>query len=65
MNEEKSVWLLTTGSGADGDEWNVESVHATEGGAMAAKIAYEQPRLRANGTSYVSEANVEQWPLLD
>lgn len=62
MGHAKSVWLLTTGTGTDGDEWNVESIHATEEGAEKAKAEYQKPQKRANGTEYIRDANIEEWP---
>ena len=53
------VWLLTAGDGSDGDEWNVESIHATESGANAAKSEYERIRTRPDGSTYHHPANVE------
>lgn len=59
-----TVWLLTTGSGADGDEWHVESIHATERGAAAALAAYQAPQTRPDGSKYIRDAHIEEWPLL-
>jgi len=55
------VFLLTTGSGFDGDEWYVQSIHATMALAVAAKERYEAPRYRRDGSSYTSEATIEEW----
>ena len=65
MNEvdREMVWLLATGDGSDGDEWNVQSIHATESGANAAKLAYERIRTRPDGSTYHFIANVEGWNL--
>jgi hypothetical protein len=57
------IWLLTSGSGADGDEWNVESVHRTKEGAEAAEKVYEAPRPRSDGSTYTFDAEVEEWEL--
>lgn len=57
----RRVWLLTTGTGADGDEWNVESIHATEPGAQMALERYQQPQRRHDGSTYVRDANIEEW----
>lgn len=65
METKKNVWMVTTGTGEDGDEWKVESVHATADGAERAKADYEKPRKRHDGSTYVLEANVEEWPLED
>jgi len=59
----KTVWLLTTGTGNDGDEWQVESIHATETGANMAKAEYQKPQKDIYGNDYIREANIEEWPL--
>lgn len=63
----RQVWLLTTGSGFDGDEWGVLSIHATSDGAKLAKTAYEaKEHRRGDGSIYYYEANeIEEWPLED
>lgn len=65
METKKKVWMVTTGTGQDGDEWNVQSVHATVDGANLAKAEYEKPQKRSDGSSYVLEATIEEWPLED
>ena len=55
------IYLLTTGSGADGDEWNVLSVHRTKEGADRAKAIYEAPQERRDGSTYNYDAAVEEW----
>ena len=65
MEHPETVWLLTTGTGADGDEWKVESIHATEAGAEKAKAKYQQPQKRADGSEYIRDADIEEWPLKD
>lgn len=62
MNDD-TVWLLTTGSGFDGDEWGVESIHKTYEGALVAKKEYEKPRTRKDGSTYFFEAQIEEWKL--
>lgn len=57
------VFLLTTGSGQDGDEWNVESIHATPVGVAHAKQKYERPRSREDGSTYSLTASIEEWKL--
>lgn len=59
----RSVFLLTSGDGSDGDEVVVQSVHATREGAERAKAAYEAPRKRADGSTYSLDAQVEEWEL--
>lgn len=61
----RSVFLLTSGDGTDGNELVVQSVHATRAGAEQAKVAYEAPRSRPNGSTYSLEAQVEEWDLKD
>ena len=55
------VYLLTTGDGSDGSEWNLESIHKTEDGAKEAKSKYERRRYRPNGTWYTLDADIEEW----
>ena len=57
----KKVWLLTTGTGQDGDEWYVESIHSTLEKAKLAKEEYERPRQNDYGHSYILEADIEEW----
>jgi hypothetical protein len=54
------VWLLTTGSGKDGDEWHLESVHDSERSAKIAKAKYEEPRYRKDGSLYKLDAQIEE-----
>jgi hypothetical protein len=58
------VYLVTTGTGCDGDEWNVRSIHKTKEGAETAKELYERPRYRFNGSTYIFKATIEEWELL-
>lgn len=55
------VWLLTTGTGADGDEWSVKSIHATPESAERALARYQTPQKRTNDSTYVRDATVEKW----
>ena len=55
------VWLLTTGDGCDGSEWDVQGIYSTYELAEKACKKYLQPRYRPDGSSYVFEANVEEW----
>lgn len=57
------VYLLTTGDGSDGNEWDVHSVHASLKSARAAKEDYEKPRTRPNGSTYSWESQIEKWEL--
>jgi hypothetical protein len=55
------VFLLTTGEGSDGDEWDVKSIHSSREAAEKAKLIYESPQMRPDGTSYNFSANIEEW----
>lgn len=55
------IYLVTTGSGADGDEWRVISIHRTKEGAERAEAKYESPRPRLSGGTYSLKAEVEEW----
>ena len=55
------VWLLTTGDGSDGSEWNVEGIYSTLELAEKAKKWYERRRYRPNATHYNYNANIEEW----
>ena len=57
-----NIYLLTNGTGEDGDEWSVVSVHATEESAKQAKVKYEQPRpCSGRDETYTLDANIEVW----
>ncbi len=58
------VWLLTTGSGDDGDEWHVESIHSTKNSAQIALTIHQAPIVRGDGTTYTRDANIELWVVL-
>lgn len=60
----RELFLLTVGSGDDGDEWRVLSVHATWESAEAGKREYETSRTRQDGSTYHYDANIETWDLL-
>lgn len=49
----KKVWLLTSGDGSDGDEWDVISIHGSEESAIKAKKEYEY------------DVNIEEWDVFD
>jgi hypothetical protein len=59
----QQVFLVTSGDGADGDEIVVHSIHSTLAGAEKAKVAFEAPRKRADGSTYSFCATVEVWEL--
>jgi hypothetical protein len=58
------VWLLTTGTGADGDEWYVKSIHSSKTSAEVALKDYQKPITRKDGTTYTRQADIERWDLL-
>ena len=58
-----NVYLLTTGSGADGDEWHVLGIYTNKQRANVAKSHHERARSRADGSMFSYEANIELWPL--
>jgi len=62
---QKFVWLLTSGTGEDGDEWYVISIHRTREGAQKAKQGYKKSKRRTNGTSYSFDSNIEKWEIND
>ncbi len=55
------VFLVTTGSGDDGDEWNVESIHSTYKLAEKARDHYQRPQYRKDGSVYNLDADIEEW----
>lgn len=55
------VFFLTTGSGGDGDEWGVISVHSTLELATIAKNRYSAPIMRRDGSTYSRESTIEEW----
>ena len=55
------VWLLTTGTGQDGDEWDVKSIHANEASAKRALAKYQEPQTRADRSTYIRDALIEEW----
>ncbi len=55
------VWLLTTGTGQDGDEWNVEGIHGTEEKAIQAKARYQEMHTRPDGSTYILDCEIEEW----
>jgi hypothetical protein len=61
----EKVYLLTAGSGDDGDEWSLISIHRTKEGAEEAKKDYEKVRYSnkpGHNYTYHFEANdIEEW----
>ena len=57
------IFLLTSGDGSDGDEWNVISIHSNYELAEGAKTRYEAPRTRSDGSTYCFWAQIEEWPV--
>lgn len=62
MNNNR-VFLVTSGSGEDGDEWFVHSIHSTSEFAENAKNYYNRERKNLDGTTYHYDAVVEEWPI--
>ena len=52
------IWLLISGSGHDGDEISIESIHKTRAGARQAKKDYEVPRKNIYGKPYSYNARI-------
>ena|GEM_PF-5979462 len=59
------VYLLTTGDGSDGSEWNVQSIHSTMELAQEAQSHFERPRYRKDGSSYTFDSQIEEWEVDD
>jgi len=60
------VYLLTTGDGSDGHEWQLHGVYDSEEAANIAKAHYERERHRPDGSTYRDFANgVEPWMVQD
>jgi hypothetical protein len=59
----KTVFLLTSGDGSDGNEWNVISIHSSLGLATIAKQKYEAPITRWDGSTYSCESQIEEWEM--
>ena len=60
----KKVYLVTTGTGQDGDEWGLISVHSTKEGALYHEQFYERDRYRPDGSTYNYEADIEEWEVM-
>lgn len=58
-----NVYLLTTGDGSYGSEWNLVSIHSTRKLAETAKTDYEAERIAPGGIHYHYQANIEEWPV--
>jgi len=58
---ETKVWLLTTGTGQDGDEWSVEGIYSTKEKAELAKKRFQVPPNSVDGYEYVDDYEVEEW----
>ncbi len=59
------VFLVTTGSGDDGDAWDVFGIYRTREAAERAKHEYESCDVpRSDGSSYRRQANeIEEYEL--
>lgn len=54
------VFLLTSGDGTDGHEWQCYSIHRTRESAERAKREFEVERRREDGSIYYYEATIEE-----
>ena len=61
----KHVYLVTTGDGWDGYEWNIISIHKTHEGAEEGLKYYTRDRFRKDGSIYNYKAQIEDWELKD
>lgn len=59
------VYLLTTGSRANGDDWSLVSIHRTREGAETARQIYEKPIQRKDGSLYSLKMEIEPWIILN
>lgn len=57
------VYLLTAGSGEDGDDWCVLAIYSTHRVALKAKRHYERPRFLPGGKTFTTKAKIEKWPI--
>jgi hypothetical protein len=59
------VWVLSKGSGEDGDEWALLGIYSSQENAIAARSIYERPRQRVDGSIYNFTSNDPYEFLLD
>ncbi len=59
----KTVYLLTSGDGSDGNEWDVISIHSTRELAEKAQAKYSEPQKNIHGGEYVRESEIEEWKM--
>ena len=59
----KSVFLLTSGDGSDGDEWSLIGVYSTRELAEKAQAKFSEPIKRADGSTYIMDSEIEKWVL--
>ena len=57
----RRVYLLTTGDGSDGNEWNVERICSTKKKVVSAKRKYERKIFRKDGSYYRRDSKIEIW----
>jgi hypothetical protein len=55
------VYLLTYGDGNDGNEWGVLSIYSSRERAEAAKLIYQYPIERPDGSTYTRDVEIEEW----
>jgi hypothetical protein len=59
------VWFLISGNGKDGNKRRIEGIYDSERSAKIAKIRYEIPKYRMNGSVYSREAQIEEHEIND
>ncbi len=62
-HEGNRVFLLTSGDGGDGDEWQLHSIHSTSESADKAKAEFQVELTRLDGSTFHHEATIEEWPV--
>lgn len=57
----KIVFLVTCGTGSEGDEWELLGVHATRESAEVQLNEYQKLRTRQDGSTYRYLGQIEEW----
>lgn len=57
----KTVFLLTTGDGSDGNEWSVIGIYSSRELAITAQTKHSEPQRRYDGSTYIRESEIEEW----
>ena len=65
IDVKKTVFLLTTGDGSDGNEWSVQGIYSTRELAEIAQAKYSEPQKRFDGSTYIRESEIEEWEIDD